>query len=159
MRRIAVAAVAVATGLAALGGVAAAAERRASLPDIEDEVMCLQCGTALNLSHAPVAEAERQFIRRQIERGRTKEQIKGDLVDRFGPAVLALPEEKGFSLAAYLVPLLVALGAAAAVLVAVRRWSRPSGRSTPAAVIDVADRRRLEGELAAYDRGSPGTEP
>ena len=80
-----------------------------------------------------------------------RQQIKDDLVDRFGPAVLALPEEKGFSLAAYLVPLLVALGAAAAVLVAVRRWSRPSGRSTPAAVIDAADRRRLEGELAAYD--------
>jgi cytochrome c-type biogenesis protein CcmH/NrfF len=140
--------------VAALPALAAAAERRASLPDIEDEVMCLQCGTALNLSHAPVAEAERQFIRRQIERGRTKAQIKDDLVDRFGPAVLALPEEKGFSLAAYLVPLLVALGAAATVLVAVRRWTRPVAAPAPApapAAIDAADRRRLEGELAAYD--------
>ena len=32
---------------------AAAAAPRASLPDIEDEVMCLECGTALNVSTSP----------------------------------------------------------------------------------------------------------
>ena len=96
--------------------------------------MCLECGTALNLSNAPVAERERAFIRREIRRGRTKEQIKEGLVDRFGPAVLALPDDEGFSLAAYLVPLLVALAGAAAVLVAARRWRRPQG--VPAAPTD-----------------------
>ena len=73
MRRAALLAVVLVGALPAL---AAAAERRASLPDIEDEVMCLQCGTALNLSTAPVAERERAFIRREISRGRTKQQIK-----------------------------------------------------------------------------------
>ena len=76
--------------------------------------MCLECGTALNLSRAPVAEREREFIRREITRGRTKEQIKAALVERLGPAVLALPENEGFNLAAYLVPLLAALAGAAA---------------------------------------------
>ena len=141
-------------------GLAPAAQPRASLPDIEDEVMCLECGTALNLSNAPVAERERAFIRREIRRGRTKEQIKDGLVDRFGPAVLALPDDDGFGLAAYLVPILVALSAAVALLVAVRRWRRPP--RAPAAVpggLDPVDEHRLDRELTAYDRGPPRPEP
>ena len=140
-------------------GPADAAEPRASLPDIEDEVMCLECGTALNLSNAPVAERERAFIRREIRRGRTKEQIKEGLVDRFGPAVLALPDDEGFSLAAYLVPLLAALAGAAAVLVAARRWRRPQGVPPAPTTLDETDERRLERELTAYDRGLSRPEP
>jgi cytochrome c-type biogenesis protein CcmH len=148
-------AVALAAAMLALvpAGGAAAAERRASLPDLEDEVMCLECGTALNLSNAPVAERERAFIRREIRRGRTKEQIKDALVDRFGPAVLALPDDEGFSLAAYLVPLAVALVAAAGVFTAARRWRRSPGRAAAMTRLDPADEHRLEHELTAYDRG------
>jgi cytochrome c-type biogenesis protein CcmH len=144
--------------LVAAGG-AVAAEPRASLPDIEDEVMCLECGTALNLSNAPVAERERAFIRREIRRGRTKEQIKEGLVDRFGPAVLALPDDEGFSLAAYLVPLLGALLGAVAVFAAARRWRRPPGVAPTPTALDAADERRLERELTAYDRGLSRPDP
>jgi cytochrome c-type biogenesis protein CcmH len=139
----------------ASGGAVASAEPRASLPDIEDEVMCLECGTALNLSNAPVAERERAFIRREIKRGRTKEQIKDALVDRFGPAVLALPEDEGFGLAAYLVPIVVALLAAAGVVVAARRWRRPPRPAAATPSLDPSDEHRLERELRAYDRGLP----
>jgi cytochrome c-type biogenesis protein CcmH len=133
-------------------GAASAAPPRASLPDIEDEVMCLECGTALNLSNAPVAERERAFIRREIARGRTKEQIKDALVERFGPAVLALPEDEGFGLAAYLVPLVVALMLSLAVVAAARRWRRrPARRATASGALDPDDERRLERELEAYD--------
>jgi cytochrome c-type biogenesis protein CcmH len=149
---------AVALALVAASG-AVAAEPRASLPDIEDEVMCLECGTALNLSNAPVAERERAFIRREIRRGRTKEQIKDGLVDRFGPAVLALPDDEGFSLAAYLVPLLGALLGAAAVFAAARRWRRPAHVAPAATTLDAADERRLERELSAYDRRMSRPEP
>lgn len=137
-----------------LSGAAVAAER-ASLPDIEDEVMCLQCGTALNLSTAPVADRERAFIRREIARGRTKEQIKDALVDRFGPAVLAVPESEGFGLAAYVVPALVVLFALIGVAVAASRWRRPSSPEEVVPELDPADARRLERELAAYDRDAP----
>ena len=47
-------------------GLTAAAEPKASLPDIEDEVMCVECRTALNVSSAPVADQERAFIRARI---------------------------------------------------------------------------------------------
>ena len=55
-----------------------AAEPRASLPDIEDEVMCVECGTPLNLSNAPVADREREFIEREIgEAGRRRRSRTG----------------------------------------------------------------------------------
>jgi cytochrome c-type biogenesis protein CcmH len=155
--RTALALAATALALASGGAaVSASAEPRASLPDIEDEVMCLECGTALNLSNAPVAERERAFIRREIKRGRTKEQIKDALVDRFGPAVLALPDDEGFGLAAYLVPIVVALLAAAGVVIAAGRWRRPPRPAAAAPRLDPTDEHRLERELTAYDRGLPG---
>jgi cytochrome c-type biogenesis protein CcmH len=137
-----------------LAGAAAAAEPRTSLADVEDEVMCVQCGTPLSLSTAPVAEREREFIRREIARGKTKQEIKDGLVDRFGPSVLALPEEEGFGLVAYLVPVLVTLLALVAVVMTARRWRRPGGRGETQGEIAPADAHRLERELAAYDRGT-----
>jgi cytochrome c-type biogenesis protein CcmH len=135
----------------ALAGVASAGER-ASLPDIEDEVMCVQCGTPLNLSTAAVAEREREFIRREIRRGKTKQQIKDGLVERFGPSVLAMPEDEGFGLAAYLVPILVAVLGLVAVLAVARRW-RAAGRPASASHrLDPADEGRLDRELAEHDR-------
>jgi cytochrome c-type biogenesis protein CcmH len=140
--------------LLALGAAPAAAQPRASLPDVEDEVMCVQCKTPLNLSTAAVAERERAFIRREIARGKTKQQIKAGLVDRFGPAVLALPDEEGFGLAAYLVPVLVGLLALLAVVLSVRRWRRrPALPDPPADTLGAADSQRLERELSAHDRG------
>jgi cytochrome c-type biogenesis protein CcmH len=135
----------------ALPAVAGAAEPRTTLPDVEDEVMCVQCKTPLNLSTAAVADRERAFIRREIARGRTKEQIKDSLVDRFGPAVLAVPEDEGFGLTAYVVPIVVIVLALAGVLVAARRWRRSAPRPAAAPELDAADAQRLERELARYD--------
>jgi cytochrome c-type biogenesis protein CcmH len=130
-----------------------AAGGSASLPDIEDEVMCVQCKTALNVSTSAVADQERAFIRRQIALGKNKHQVKAALVDEFGPGVLAQPEEKGFSLAAYLVPIALALLALAGLAVAARRWRRrPPEAATAPEALDDDDARRLDAELAAYDR-------
>jgi cytochrome c-type biogenesis protein CcmH len=142
----------------ASGGTAAAGQR-ASLPDIEDEVMCVQCGTTLNLSNAAVADRERAFIRREIARGRTKKQIKDELVDRFGPGVLALPEDKGFDRAAYLVPVIAALAALIGVFVAARRWRGPARPAEVPGGLEAADQSRLDRELAAYDRGRSRPKP
>jgi cytochrome c-type biogenesis protein CcmH len=148
MRRACIITVLLVTLVAATGAV----QPRASLPDIEDEVMCVQCKTPLNLSTAAVAEREREFIRREIARGKTKDEIKAGLVDRFGPAVLAMPEDEGFGLAAYLVPVLAGLLALAAVVLWLRRWRGPAASTAPAKAPGAADSRRLERELAAHDR-------
>src|ERR671914_669865 len=138
--------------LATLVAATAAVEPRASLADIEDEVMCVQCKTPLNLSTAAVAEREREFIRREIARGKTKDEIKAGLVERFGPAVLAMPEDEGFGLAAYLVPVLAGLLALAAVMLWLRRWRGPAASTGRIKAPGAADSRRLERELAAHDR-------
>jgi cytochrome c-type biogenesis protein CcmH len=132
-------------------GLTAAAEPQATLPDIEDEVMCVECNTALNISSSPVADQERAFIRDRIAEGMTKDEIKAALVEEYGPDVLAEPSGEGFNLAAWLVPgALVALAALGVALLA-RRW-----RHTPAVAsgpeLDPADTRRLDAELRAFDR-------
>jgi cytochrome c-type biogenesis protein CcmH len=151
-----------ATALAALVTLAIAAapglaqEPRASLPDIEDEVMCPICGVPLELAiDAPQAQRQREFIRELIAEGRTKEEIKDALVVEFGDEVLAVPETSGFDLAAWLVPGAAILVAAVAILLALRRWRGEDRRAAG---------ERTAGERAAGERtaggdsrpGSPG---
>jgi cytochrome c-type biogenesis protein CcmH len=133
-------------------GLTAAAEPQATLPDIEDEVMCVECNTALNVSTSPVADQERAFIRARIAEGMSKDEIKAALVEEYGPDVLAEPGDEGFDLAAWLVPgALVALAAVGVVLLA-RRWRRPGPASAAGPELDPDDARRLEAELNAFDR-------
>jgi cytochrome c-type biogenesis protein CcmH len=148
---VAVLALALAAPAAAL-----AAEPRASLTDIEDEVMCLECGTALNVSNSEVADQEREFIAKLIAEGKTKQEVKDALVAEYGPRVLAEPSDDGFELTAWLVPVLAAAAALALVALTARRWrrTRPADDGEPAggARLDPDDARRLDAELAAFDR-------
>jgi cytochrome c-type biogenesis protein CcmH len=130
-----------------------AAEPRASLTDIEDEVMCPICGTPLSLAAAPQAERERAFIRRLIGRGQTKDEIKDALVREYGEEVLATPDSGGFDLAAWLVPAGGLLLAAIALVIGVRQWRRRGADREPAAAdeLDPADSERLRSDLARYD--------
>jgi cytochrome c-type biogenesis protein CcmH len=140
---------------AVLAPAAAAAEPRASLTDIEDEVMCLECGTALNVSNSAVADQEREFIAELIAQGKTKQEVKDALVAEYGPRVLAEPSDDGFELTAWLVPVLAALTALALVALAARRWrrARPARDATQGdPALDPEDARRLDAELAAFDR-------
>jgi cytochrome c-type biogenesis protein CcmH len=140
--------------LAMCASTASSAEPRTTLPDVEDEVMCVQCKTPLNLSTAAVADRERAFIRREIAKGRTKGQIKDALVAQFGPRVLAVPDDKGFGLTAWIVPIVAALLALAGVGVAAQRWRRsgPAHGRPAEPPIDAADAWRLERELSVYER-------
>jgi cytochrome c-type biogenesis protein CcmH len=138
-------------------GLTAAAEPKTTLPDVEDEVMCVECRTALNVSTSAVADQERAFIRARIADGMTKEEIKAALVDEYGPRVLAEPQDDGFQLTAWLVPVLAALGALALVVLVARRWRGRTGEAAVAnpgddPALDDDDARRLDAELAAFDR-------
>jgi cytochrome c-type biogenesis protein CcmH len=135
---------------------ALAATPKTTLPDVENEVMCVECGTSLAVSQSPVADQERALIRRMIAQGKTKAQIKAALVDSYGPDVLAEPADSGIGIAAWWIPVvLVPLGLLLALLAA-RRWRRraaaPGGASTAEPALDEADARRLDAELAAFDR-------
>ena len=143
--------VAVTVSLLGLPSVAAQGETRASLPDIEDEVMCTICGTLLEESQSPQADRERALIRKLIARGEDKDQIKDALVAEYGPRVLATPSGHGFDLAAWIVPgLLLALAIVGLLVGAFRLVRRPPPPPAPVP-LDPADEARLDRDLSSYD--------
>jgi cytochrome c-type biogenesis protein CcmH len=125
---------------------------RTTLGDLEDEVMCPVCGTPLEVAtEAPQAQRERELIQRLIARCRSKAQIKQELAAQFGDRVLAVPDDSGFDLAAYLVPALGILLAATGIAFATLRWRRhrgPPAAETPAAG---PAQGRLDSDLERYD--------
>ena len=135
--------------------VAQQAQPQASLPDIEDEVMCPVCGVPLELAtESPQANQERDYIRKLIAQGLTKDEIMDRLVAQFGPEVLAEPSDSGFDLAAWLVPGVAILIAAIAIFVALRRWRRAGGSGEPPDDEPRPageDEERLDADLARYD--------
>ena len=138
--------------LAALAFVAPAAAQapRASLPDIEDEVMCVECGTVLSVSSSPVALQERAFIREQIAAGKDKKQIKAALVEEYGEGVLAEPGRDGFNATLWIVPIVLVLLSAVGIGIALKRWranasDEPEAEAPPP--LSAEDARRLDAEL------------
>jgi cytochrome c-type biogenesis protein CcmH len=148
-------AMAVAALALALLAPAAVAAERASLTEIEKQVMCPVCGTLLQLAESPQAQRERVFINRLIDEGKSETEIKDALVAEYGDEVLALPPDSGFSLSAYLVPIVAFLIAAAALAVGVLRWRRAgdgeNGPGAAAAGPSDEDSERLDADLARYD--------
>lgn len=144
----------VALALVAATAPAALAAQRASLIEIEKQVMCPVCGTLLQLAESPQAQREKAFIRRLIAAGKTEAQIKDALVAEYGDEVLALPQGSGFSLSAYVVPIVAFLLAAIALAIGVMKWRR-GGRGGSQGPRPSAprgeDAERLDADLARYD--------
>ena len=129
---------------------ASAQPPRASLPDIEDEVMCVECGTVLSVSNSPVALQEREFIREQIAAGKDKAQIKAALVDEYGEGVLAEPGHDGFNATLWIVPIVLVLLSAVGIGIAIKRWRGNAVEAPPEAEpppLSPEDARRLDAEL------------
>jgi cytochrome c-type biogenesis protein CcmH len=120
-----------------------------TLADLEDEVMCVECGTPLVVSQSPVANQERAFIQQQIAAGRSKSQIKAALVEEYGDQVLAEPGGDGFDATLWIVPIALVLLGAVGILIAVRRWRRngPEPEAPLAPALSAEDTRRLDTEL------------
>jgi cytochrome c-type biogenesis protein CcmH len=138
--------------LTALVAAPALAENQASLPDIEDEVMCPICGTTLQLSNSPQAERERVLIRRLIDQGLTKQQIKDELVAEYGKDVLATPDDSGFDLTAWVLPIAGFAVALLGIGAALWRWRRRAGEDTQAPVAPGGEQtKRLDSDIAKYD--------
>jgi cytochrome c-type biogenesis protein CcmH/NrfF len=139
--------------LLALSPAAAVAARpRASLTDIENDVMCVACHESLAVAQSPEAYSERSYVRNLIGQGLTKKQIENQLVAQYGPAVLGQPPAKGFDLVVYIVPAaIVALGVTL-LAITIPRWRRRSRQRAAepqtAPPLDPQDAQRLEEDLA-----------
>ena len=134
---------------------------RTSLSAVEDEVMCVVCGTPLGLAtEAPQANRERALIQRLVAQCATKDQVKDRMVAEYGKRVLATPDDEGFDIAAYAVPVLLVVLALGAVGTAAVQWRRvrsrgPQGGSVrPGAAAPGAETeasRRLQADLDRYE--------
>jgi cytochrome c-type biogenesis protein CcmH len=130
------------------------ATARASLTDIENDVMCVSCREPLAVAQSPQADYERRFISHLIAQNYTKPQIERILVTQYGTAVLGKPPARGFNLLIYILPPAILVGGIAILAVTLPRWRRrsraaaaPPGRP-PA--LHPRDASRLEQELARY---------
>ena len=149
---------AVAVALIALvlpGAAGAAGALRTELNEIESEVMCPVCGTLLELAESPQATREKAFVEKLIKEGQDKGEIKEALVAQYGDAVLAEPKGSGFSLSAYVVPIVAFIVAVVLLAFAVWRWRRAAGsredRRPEVEGPSDEDRERLDADLARYD--------
>jgi len=120
----------------------------ARLRVLGEELRCLVCqNQTLADSSAPLAQDLRNEIRQMIAQGRSDDEIREYLVQRYGDFVLYKPPWKATTLALWLGPfLLLALGAVVfARIVRGRRLAAPETK-TPA-----EDRGRVEALLAKDD--------
>jgi cytochrome c-type biogenesis protein CcmH len=137
---------------------AAAAATRASFTQIEDEVMCVVCHEPLAVAQSPEAFQERDYIRGLILQGKSRREIENDLVQQYGPAVLAKPPAHGFNLLVYVLPPVAVLLGIVTLAITLPRWRRRTRQAAAAAAaaspqpgghaMSPDDARRLDEDLA-----------
>ena len=103
---------------------ALASEQPPTQAELEGELVCPTCHTTLDQSNAAVALRMKQFVRTRIAAGDTKSEIKDQLVAQFGKGVLAAPEQSGFDLLAWVLPIAGLLAGAGVLTVLAWRWTR-----------------------------------
>lgn len=126
-----------------------------SYTDVEDEVMCVSCNVPLNVAESPQAEAQKAELRRLVDSGLSKQEVKDALVEQYGSRVLALPKDDGFGIVVYLVPIAVVLALLGLIALLLPRWRRRGSHdTTPVASprLSPADSRRLDADLQRYDQ-------
>jgi cytochrome c-type biogenesis protein CcmH len=152
MRRV-LAAIVIAFAGAALGQASEVAKPdmriETRLKSLAEELRCLVCqNQTIADSTAPLALDLRNQIREQIAQGRSDDQIRGYMVERYGDFVLYRPPLKASTVLLWIGPFaLLAIGAAIAVTI-----SRGHGR-VAAAGADGLERARIE-KLLEGDAGT-----
>jgi cytochrome c-type biogenesis protein CcmH len=133
----------------------AAPQPRASLTEIESEVMCTACREPLAVAQSPEADQERDYIRTLIAQGLTKKQIEQNLVAQYGVGVLGKPPAHGFNLSIYLLPPAIVIAGIAIIAVTLPRWRRRARAAAPnldqsLPPLDPVDQERLDKELSQF---------
>jgi cytochrome c-type biogenesis protein CcmH len=128
---------------------------RASLTDIENDVMCTVCHEPLAVANSLEADQERDYIRGLIAQGLTKAQIEKDLVTQYGVNVLGRPPAHGFNLTIYVLPPVILAVGIAILAVTLPRWRRRTRAAAgqgaePPPQLDANETQRLEQELSQF---------
>ena len=129
---------------------------RASYLEVVNDVMCVVCHEPLGVAQSPEAFQERDYIRQLVAQGKTRKEIEDDLVQQYGPAVLARPPAHGVNLLVYIIPPVVLILGIAIIAVFIPRWRRRAREAAAdeptqsAATMDAADAKRLNEDLGRF---------
>jgi cytochrome c-type biogenesis protein CcmH len=144
----------------ALAAPALASEQHPTLSELENQIMCPICaGETLAQSDSPPAQRIKAHIQLRIRQGWTRSRIKRELVEIWGPRILAAPPRHGWDLLAWVLPLAGIIGGAGVIGVLAWGWSRrreepehpPGPWSLNGRPLDPEIERKLDEELARFD--------
>jgi cytochrome c-type biogenesis protein CcmH len=91
---------------------------------LEHQLACPVCeGQSVFDSNSPQSEAIRRDIPRRIAAGQSDAEIRAYYVSRWTEKILETPSNSGLGIIAWGLPALAVILGAAAIVVAVRRWS------------------------------------
>ncbi len=115
------------------------------------EFACPECsGQSVAQSNAPAAQNIERAVTELVNEGATDEQIRARITDRFGERVSLVPASDGVVGLVWVIPVVVALLAVAAIIGVLVRWRRGIGAEGTAspedrALVDefLAERREL----------------
>ncbi len=117
------------------GSRAADADGAPTVHEVASELMC-QCGCAMTVAacqesmECNVADSIVQDIQRRIDAGESKGEILNAFAVIYGEQILASPRKSGFSLTAWVAPLLAVAAGGVVVSAAIWAWARR--RTAPA---------------------------
>lgn len=102
--------------------------------DLAHELMSPFC-PGRTLAECPSSQADtlRMWLHVQEASGRSEEEVKEELVERFGERILSSPRPEGFGLAAYVVPVLAFVAGGVLVWAFLRRQTREAAARAEAA--------------------------
>jgi cytochrome c-type biogenesis protein CcmH len=107
-------------GAAADGGPQSDGERMSQLAAT---IRCPQCrGQSVAESNVAIAREIRGDIRTRISAGESDDEIRQVYIDRYGRAIVLTPDSGGFTGLVWIVPVVAAALASAAVALAFQRW-------------------------------------
>ncbi len=107
---------------------------------------CPECaGQSVASSNAPAAQNIEAALAEMVNEGRSDQEIRDRIVNRFGEKVSLVPERDGFVGLVWVVPVVVAVLAVAALTAVLWRWRSSVGQT---GLASDADRRLVEEFLA-----------
>lgn len=103
----------------------AAAQDGDPAEELQKDLWCPICqGIRLDVCEQKVCQQMRDMIDSELAAGSTQEEIKAQFIELYGPVVLGEPPREGFTLIAWIAPVLLLIGGLATAIWMTRRWSR-----------------------------------
>lgn len=114
--------------------------------NVASQLKCPVCqGESVADSQATIAQQMREVIREQLQSGKSEQEVVQYFIRSYGDQIVWLPPWQGFSLLAWLIPIVFLLGGAVLVFMILREWR------ADVAVVE-------ENEIVSEDEISPDAE-